>query len=49
MAIPTLKWGRKWGRGMPRTLEKLSAVAVSKATKPGRLSDGGGLYLNVTP
>lgn len=34
---------------MPRTLEKLSAVAVSKATKPGRLSDGGGLYLNVTP
>lgn len=34
---------------MPRTLEKLSAVAVTKASKPGRLSDGGGLYLNVTP
>lgn len=34
---------------MPRELEKLSAVAVTKATKPGRLSDGGGLYLNVTP
>jgi integrase len=34
---------------VPRTLEKLSAVAVAKHTKPGRLSDGGGLYLNVTP
>ena len=34
---------------MPRELAKLSATAVTKATKPGRLSDGGGLYLNVTP
>jgi integrase len=34
---------------MPRTLEKLSAVAVAKHTDPGRLSDGGGLYLNVAP
>jgi integrase len=34
---------------MPRTLEKLSAVAVTKRTEAGRLSDGGGLYLNVSP
>lgn len=34
---------------MPRALEKLSAVTVKKATKQGRLSDGGGLYLNITP
>jgi integrase len=34
---------------MPRAIEKLSAVAVTKASKPGRLSDGGGLYLNVSP
>jgi integrase len=33
---------------MARTLGKLSAVAVEKQTKPGRHSDGGGLYLNVS-
>jgi integrase len=32
---------------MARTLEKLTAVAVAKRAKPGRVSDGGGLYLNV--
>ena len=33
---------------MVRTLGKLSAVGVDKVTKPGRHSDGGGLYLNVS-
>lgn len=33
---------------MVRTLGKLSAVAVEKVSKPGRHSDGGGLYLNVS-
>lgn len=34
---------------MARTLNKLSDVAVKAAKKPGRHSDGGGLYLNVSP
>ncbi len=33
---------------MARTLNKLSDVSAKAAKKPGRLSDGGGLYLNVT-
>ena len=33
---------------MARTLNKLSDLAIRAATKPGRLSDGGGLYLQVT-
>ncbi len=33
---------------MVRTLGKLSAIAADKQTKPGRHSDGGGLYLNVS-
>lgn len=33
---------------MPRPIKRLSAAAVTKRTKPGRLSDGGGLYLTVT-
>ena len=32
---------------MARALNKLSAIAVDKAKKPGKLSDGGGLYLLV--
>jgi integrase len=35
--------------GMARTLNKLSDVAVKATKKPGRHSDGGGLYLNVSP
>jgi len=35
--------------GMARTLNKLSDVAVKAAKKPGRHSDGGGLYLNISP
>ena len=34
---------------MARTLNKLSDVAVKAAKKPGRHSDGGGLYLNISP
>lgn len=33
---------------MARTVEKLSALAVSKAKTPGYLSDGAGLYLQVS-
>jgi integrase len=32
---------------MARTIEKLSALRVSKETKPGLYNDGGGLYLRV--
>jgi integrase len=31
-----------------RTLQHLTALAISRAKKPGYLSDGGGLYLQVT-
>lgn len=34
---------------MSRTLHKLNAKAVQSATRPGRLSDGGGLYLRISP
>ena len=34
---------------MARAMGKLSAVATDKRKTPGRLSDGGGLYLNVSP
>jgi integrase len=33
---------------MRRTLHRLNALAVSRATKPGLYSDGGGLYLAVS-
>lgn len=33
---------------MARTINKLSPNSVSKATKPGRFADGGGLYLQVS-
>ena len=34
---------------MARSIEKLTALKVRRACRPGRLSDGGGLYLQVTP
>ncbi|MDT3669515.1 MAG: integrase arm-type DNA-binding domain-containing protein [Aromatoleum sp.] len=34
---------------MGREIEKLKALTVSKAKKPGYLSDGGGLYLQISP
>ena len=33
---------------MARSTNKLTAIAAEKQTRPGRHSDGGGLYLNVT-
>ena len=33
---------------MARTIERLMALAVSKLTRSGLYSDGGGLYLRVT-
>src|SRR3977135_1441599 len=34
---------------MARALSRLKAVTVDKATKPGLLADGGGLYLRIGP
>ena len=34
---------------MTRTMNRLSARAVSTVTKPGLIADGGGLYLQVSP
>ena len=33
---------------MARTIEKLSALQVTRETKPGLYGDGGGLYLRVS-
>ena len=33
---------------MKRTLHKLSALTVKSLAKPGRHSDGGGLYLAIS-
>jgi hypothetical protein len=44
---PDFQMGKKVG--MARTLNKLSDAAAKAARKPGRHSDGGGLYLNVSP
>ena len=41
--------GEDGGEQMGAAVNKLSARAVATATKPGRHSDGGGLYLNVSP
>jgi integrase len=34
---------------MPRMLNRLTAMKVAKAKRPGLLSDGGGLYLRIAP
>ena len=34
---------------MARAMAKLSAVKVARTTKPGMYSDGGGLYLQISP
>ncbi len=46
-AIQPSRWGRRWGRvgAMARQRHTLSARTVATLTKPGRRSDGGGLYL----
>src|SRR6516225_8433509 len=36
------------GGAMRRKIHKLGALAVSRLTKPGLYSDGGGLYLQVS-
>src|SRR2546430_16114572 len=40
--------GEYGGEGMGKAVKKLSARAVATIAKPGRHSDGDGLYLNVT-
>jgi integrase len=47
----SVKGGEEGGEGqgqMARQLHTLSARTVATLTKPGRHSDGGGLYLNIT-
>jgi integrase len=39
--------GRHEGEEMARQIRKLSALGVAALTKPGRHSDGGGLYLSI--
>lgn len=47
--MPAKRSGEGSGEEMARSLQKLSdAIAKSPKLKPGRHSDGGGLYLNVT-
>jgi integrase len=36
-------------RRMARAMSRLKAIQVSKASKPGMLADGGGLYLRISP
>lgn len=50
LIYPLAKVGMEVGKAMARSLQKLSDVLVkSTKLKAGRHSDGGGLYLNVTP
>ena len=46
---PTHWVGKRVGNRMGKQLHKLSARTVSKLTASGRYSDGGGLYLSVSP
>ena len=41
--------GKAVGRKVVQQLQKLSARAVATVSKPGRHSDGGGLYLSISP
>jgi integrase len=45
---PHSQVGKEMGKPVSRSIGKLSAIAAEKRTKPGRHSDGGGLYLNVS-
>jgi integrase len=45
---PSIRVGKKVGNAMARQINKLSARKVETLTVPGRHSDGGGLYLNIT-
>jgi integrase len=42
-------WVGDENTALARQINKLSALGVTRATKPGRHSDGGGLYLQVSP
>src|SRR5262249_44654240 len=42
-------WWTREAKGMARTLNRLTAMRVTKAKRPGLLSDGGGLYLRIAP
>src|SRR5262245_56021006 len=43
--IQRQKWDRKWGRRDAMIDQQVNARQVTTAKKPGRYSDGGGLYL----
>jgi hypothetical protein len=40
--------GNEWRRTMARTIQRLTALSVSKLSKPGLYADGGGLHLRVS-
>lgn len=40
--------GRKWGLQMPRTLNRLTPIAVNRLRGKGLHADGGGLYLRIS-
>jgi integrase len=45
---PRIAVGKRVGKNMGRQINKLGARKVETVKEPGRHSDGGGLYLNVT-
>jgi hypothetical protein len=45
---PRIAVGKPVGKSMGRQINKLSARKVETVRTPGRHSDGGGLYLNIT-
>jgi len=45
---PLSWWAERWVR-VRRSLHQLSAIGLKGASSPGYLSDGGGLYLQITP
>jgi hypothetical protein len=46
--IQSIFMGQFMGEKMARKIERLSALAVSRAKAPGYYPDGGGLYLHIT-
>jgi Arm DNA-binding domain len=44
----TMVWVNRWVSAMARKLERLTALAVSRAKTRGYLADGGGLYLQIS-
>ena len=53
VVVPKENWGQNWGQikeanKMALGIYRLSPAQAKAATKSGRYSDGGGLYLNIS-